>query len=421
VRIVINDHLGHAPQMQLSRALAARGHQVLHIYSSDVQSPKADLQRGPGDDNLQIEGLVQGQRPANTFLGSRLAERRFGRMVARTAMAFRPNVVVGCNNPLDVQSELQSACRSSSVPFIYWMQDFQAVRIDQQIAHWNTAANATVGAYYHSLERKLLQRSDVVIAVADDHLGILAETWDVFARQCMVVRNWSPLEAVTPGDKDNAWSRAHGLAGKKIALYAGSLVPMENPSTLLAMARHLGERSDVSIVVVSEGSGAEQLKAQAASQPQLNLTMLPFQPYEAYGQVLASADVLLGLVAAEAGVLFVPSKVNSYLCAGRPIVLSAPWQNLAAQTIHESGGGQVVPPGDPLALAQAITGLLDDEALIRQMGECARRYAENAFDIGPIANRFERLFQRLQEGPTRRRERSHSMPVLNPTPPAQGS
>ena len=47
-------------------------------------------------------------------------------------------------------------------------------------------------------------------------------------------------------------------------------------------------------------------------------------------------QILLAVVAryaADAGVLFVPSKVSSYLCAGRPIVLAAPQQNLAAQSV----------------------------------------------------------------------------------------
>ena len=37
MRIVLHDYPGHAFPVQLSRALAARGHQVLHIWFSAFQ------------------------------------------------------------------------------------------------------------------------------------------------------------------------------------------------------------------------------------------------------------------------------------------------------------------------------------------------------------------------------------------------
>jgi colanic acid biosynthesis glycosyl transferase WcaI len=404
VRIIINDYLGHAPQVQLSRALASRGHDVLHLYSADVQTPKADLRRRPDDPpNFAIEGLTLGSPLASSFFGRRLQESKFGRIVAWRAMAFRPDVLVACNNPLDVQSNVQSACRRARIPFVYWMQEFYSVKIDQMIEGRGAIFNIAVGSYYHWLERRLLQRSDAVVPIAEDLLGILAESWDVYDRQCMVVRNWSPLDRLTPGEKNNEWSRSIGISDKKVALYTGSLGSMEGPLLLVQLAEKLRERLDVVILVVSEGAGAERVALEAKSRALENLRVLPFQPYEIYGDVLASADVLLALVNAQAGVLSVPSKVTSYLCAGRPIVLSAPWQNLAGTTIQESGGGRVVPPGDAAALADAVLAFLNDDDLRKEAGALARSYAERTFEISTITDRFERLFERLHSGTPRRR------------------
>jgi colanic acid biosynthesis glycosyl transferase WcaI len=407
VRIAINDHLGHAPQVQLSRALAARGHDVLHVYSRDVQSPKADLRRRADDpSSLTIEGLAHGYSASATFFGQRFREARFGSVVARRVMAFRPDVVIACNNPLDVQRKLQGSCRRAKIPFVFWFQEFQAVRIDQSIEDRGALLNVAAGSYYHSLERWLLQRSDAIIPIADDLLGILAQSWDVYDRQCMVVRNWAPLDSVRPSSKSNAFSNAQDIAAKRVALYVGGLGPMEDPMRLVELAEQLRGRSDVALVVVSEGDGVDRVAHEARSRKLANLKVLPFQPYELYGDVLASADVLIGLVKSDAGVLFVPSKVSSYLCAARPVVLSAPWQNLAAQTIRESRGGIVVSPDEPAALAEAVAGYLDDEDLARQTGLRGRAYAEQAFDIATIADRFERLCERLHKGPRRQRGRS---------------
>ena len=264
--------------------------------------------------------------------------------------------------------------------------------------------NLLIGGYYHWLERRLLYDSDALVPVADDLLAILAESWDVYDRQCMVVYNWAPLDRIKVGEKVNSWSRAQGIADRKVALYTGSLGPLENPSLLAELAQRLATRAAEAIVlVISEGEGAERLAREARERGIENLRILPFQPYEAYGDVLASADVLLGMVDSGAGLLFVPSKVTSYLCAGRPIVLSAHWQNVAAQSVQESGGGRVTAPGDADEMAEAVQSYLDDNILCAESGRRARAYAEGRFEIGHIAGRFERLFERLHTGPPRRR------------------
>jgi colanic acid biosynthesis glycosyl transferase WcaI len=409
VRIVINDHLGHAPQVQLSRELATRGHHVLHLYSADVQSPKSDLTRQPGDPpTLAIEGLSLSARPAHSFFARRRQESKFGKLVAGRIAAFSPNIVMACNNPLDVQSRVQAACIGAKILFVYWMQHFESLAIDQAIAGRNAIMNIVVGGYYHGLERKLLQRSDAIVPIADDMLGILSESWDIYERQCMVARNWSPLDRLSPGSKDNAFSRAQGIADRKVALYTGSLGEMETPMLLVELAEKLGGRSDALVLVVSQGAGADEVAREATSRGLSNLRVLPFQPYERYGDVLASADVLLAMVSSQAGVLYTPSKANSYLCAGRSIVIAAPFQNLVSTTIQESRGGVVVAADDAAAMADEVVGLLGNDARRNAMATHAREYAERMFEISNIADRFERLFERLATGTPRHRPRATS-------------
>jgi colanic acid biosynthesis glycosyl transferase WcaI len=83
----------------------------------------------------------------------------------------------------------------------------------------------------------------------------------------------------------------------------------------------------------------------------------------------------------------------SYLCAGRPIVLSAPPENLAARIISGCGAGDVVASGDRAAFVSAVRALVDNSALRLQNGHNARIYAETTFNIGLITTRFEAIFQ----------------------------
>jgi glycosyltransferase involved in cell wall biosynthesis len=66
------------------------------------------------------------------------------------------------------------------------------------------------------------------------------------------------------------------------------------------------------------------------------------------------------------------------MAAGRAVVASAAGGPL--EMIEHGRNGLLVPPGNSAALAEAIEALLENPELRRQMGEAARRHAEEHFD-----------------------------------------
>jgi glycosyltransferase involved in cell wall biosynthesis len=164
-----------------------------------------------------------------------------------------------------------------------------------------------------------------------------------------------------------------------------------NPALLVELARMLGQQSRGELIVVSEGPGVEWLAEHGAAVKLANLRCLGFQPFEALPDVLASADVLVAILEPDAGVFCVPSKVLSYLCAGRPVLLAVPAENLAARIVVDCGAGLVVEPTDVAGFTAAARRLADDPLLRDQSGQAARRYAETHFDIGRITDRFESI------------------------------
>ena len=43
MRIVMQDYSGHAFPVELSRWLASKGREVLHLYSKDIEAPRGRL------------------------------------------------------------------------------------------------------------------------------------------------------------------------------------------------------------------------------------------------------------------------------------------------------------------------------------------------------------------------------------------
>jgi colanic acid biosynthesis glycosyl transferase WcaI len=169
-----------------------------------------------------------------------------------------------------------------------------------------------------------------------------------------------------------------------------------NPGLLLALARHFQAHADVQVVVVSEGIGADWLRAQVQAGQLANLAVFDFEPIERYAEVLASGDVLISILQPEAGIYSVPSKVLSYFCARRPLLLAIPEANLAARVVREIDAGLVVPPAEPASFLEAASRLYTDENLRSTQAARGRRYAEQHFDVQSITKKFETIIEGIE-------------------------
>ena len=162
---------------------------------------------------------------------------------------------------------------------------------------------------------------------------------------------------------------------------------------MLELARILQDKSLGELVVVSEGPGIEWLAAEAAQDKITSLKKLAFQPFECLPDVLGSADVLVAILEPDAGVFCVPSKVLSYLCAARPVLLAVPSENLVSRIVEQEGAGLGVEPTDLPGFCAAALRLAESPELRDQAGRAARNYAETHFDIELITERFEQILR----------------------------
>jgi len=393
MRILIHDYAGHPFPIQLSREFARRGHQVFHLYAGYNQTPRGPLAlRAEDPPSLDIQGVfIRAPLDKDNYFKRWIQEREYGRLAAAWVREYRPAVVISANTPLDAQKSLLSECHSQDAQFLFWLQDFLGIGARSILRKMLPALGDLIGMYYIQIEKALLRESDAIVAITEDFCPTL-ESWGISKDRIEVIPNWAPLEDLPTCDKDNPWSRDHDLHEIFTFLYTGTLRMKHNPALLLELAKSVGhDTGSAQVVVASEGPGAEWLQAQARSSGLNNLKVLGFQPIERYSQVLASADVLVAILEKEAGAFSVPSKVLSYLCAKRPLLLAMPRENRAARIVDENGAGVVVEPDDLDGFLQAAHALMASPGLRKEMGEKARRYAEATFDIRDIADHFEAL------------------------------
>ena len=180
-------------------------------------------------------------------------------------------------------------------------------------------------------------------------------------------------------------------SGKFVVLFAGTMGTAQGLDTVLDAARVcLSEAPGVQFVFVGGGVDRERLEGLSVTLP--NVTFLPMQPANRMPPILALSDALL--VHLRDDPLFaitIPSKTQSSLASGRPVIMAV--RGDAAELVRRSGGGITCAPQSATALVHAIRALVDMPPEERdRMGERGADYYQRCLSVGAGVEQFESLF-----------------------------
>ncbi|QHD70728.1 glycosyltransferase (plasmid) [Sphingobium yanoikuyae] len=233
---------------------------------------------------------------------------------------------------LDVQDMWPDTLRATGM-----ISNVRLLRVVGRICRWTWWRAAHIMVLSNGFRRLLVER------------GVPEE-------RITVVPNWADEEAVAAGSK---LPDLLTESGKFRVLFAGNMGLAQGLDTVLDAAAFLvRERPEVEFCFLGSGLEMARLEARVANEGLFNVRFLPRVPMAEVGAFLAAADCLL--VHLKADPLFaitIPSKTQAYMAAGKPIIMAV--EGDAAELVHQSRGGVVVPPEDAQALAEAVSGLAD--------------------------------------------------------------
>ncbi len=218
----------------------------------------------------------------------------------------------------------------------------------------------------------------------------------IYARQQLVlvqspgfvepVRQFAPTGLPIRMHPNSAETQAAGAGPPALVLpvgfnvvFAGNLGIAQALDSVLDAAEQLQGMTDLHFVLVGSGQRsawlAEQVRARGLPNVHLAGRYAPHQMQA----ILAQAQALLvSLLDDPAMELTVPSKVQTYLAAGRPIVAALGGEG--ARVVVEAGAGLTCPPADGAALADAIRHLRAlPESTRMRFGTEGRRYYDQHY------------------------------------------
>ena len=383
---------------ELCRSFISMGHKVTVVTGYPVSSMKkiplkyrSSIWMTENIDGVKVLRIktmpLPGQLPAARGIeASGLAAALFLRALSWK----RPDVML-VHPPILFEGLAAIAIRSlRKIPFILNIHDlFPQTAIDLGLLR-----NKALIAGFRQLETYLYRKADWITTHSPAN-----RRW-VISRGGNASKNsvfpiWMDSKKLSPGPSTNTWRKQQGLENRFTVVFAGTQGYNQDIGVILRTAQRLINCHNIHFIIIGDGSQHNSMLRKSNGMNLCNITWLGWQPRDQYPLIMHTADAVVATLKKEVSTPVVPSKILSAMSAGRPIIACMPFKGDAPKLIRRVQAGIVLPPGNDMALAAAITRLCKNHDFAEQLGTNGRKYVEQYLDVHIWAKKYEDLFLEL--------------------------
>lgn len=203
------------------------------------------------------------------------------------------------------------------------------------------------------IERAGLRLADFVLTDTDAHGDFLAREYDLPREKFVTVLvGAEPLfgKSASLQPVDDLVSLPDD---RKIVLFYGQFIPLHGLETILEAVR-LSQEADIHWLIVGKGQQVPLMRDFLATYEGRNITWLEWVDYDRLPDLIARADLCLGVFGgSDKAARVIPNKVFQQLAMGKHVITR---QSPAVAGLAQSFPDAIttVPAEDPVALAQAV-------------------------------------------------------------------
>ncbi|HEY5475369.1 MAG TPA: glycosyltransferase family 4 protein [Tepidiformaceae bacterium] len=280
------------------------------------------------------------------------------------------------------------------VRVVYWPMDLNP---DQTLALKLVSEDAPVVRLLEWLNRAILRRAVSVVAL-DRFMAERLEAKVTVADKIEIVPPWPEHDDVEQVEREvNPFVATHGLDGKTVVMYSGTLGPSNPVDTLLIAAERFEHDPTLVFVFVGGGTGMQAVRLRGRP----NVICLPYESLDRMRFSLAAADVhIVSLGESMVGIVH-PCKVYGAMAAARPILFLGPEQSHVSDLMRNADIGWHVRHGDVDAGVAAIQEILNSGAArLRTKGERASAIISRSFTRRVSCDRLCEIIERAVRQPS---------------------
>jgi len=189
-------------------------------------------------------------------------------------------------------------------------------------------------------------------------------------------------------EEGKAFRRRYKLEDQFLVTHSGNVGVKQGLDVVLDAAAL--NRSDASMLflVVGNGADCERIKRRAVQMNLGNVRFLPLLDEADFRGLLAASNICLVTQQQSVSAIAFPSKIVTYLAAGRPIIGSVDRDCEVARVIEESGAGKVADAENAEALLSGLKEMRASDLI--KYGENAREYALQRWSSVRVLGHLER-------------------------------
>jgi glycosyltransferase involved in cell wall biosynthesis len=247
-----------------------------------------------------------------------------------------------------------------------------------------------------SYEKKLMKRSDALIAVSKYTVNELTELYGIDKNKIHVIYNGVDIERFKPRPNRAEIRREFGLEkDKKVVLFVGRLYHRKGIETLLrSVPPVLKEFSNVKFVISGTGfKQKEESLRKLAKELDIedHVKFLGYVPDEKLPLLYSASDIFVLPAIYEN----FPFAILEAQATGLPVISTK--VGGIPEFLVDNQNGFVIEPRDPTQLTQRLLTLLQDAKLAKEMGDRGRKLIEEKFDWRLITGQVIDLYHKLLE------------------------
>ena len=275
------------------------------------------------------------------------------------------------------------------IPLMLWIQDLWPESL--------SATNSIQSKWILKSVRKLVdfiyRNCDQILIQSQGFRQHVLDA-DIEPERIKYLPNWAE-ETYRPLKYDSKLVELEKFPKGFVIMFAGNIGDAQSFDAIVEAASILSAHKDIHWVVLGEGRKKIWVENQIEKrQLQSNFHLMGSRPMESMSKYFALADVLL--VSLQDQPIFaqtIPSKIQSYLACGKPVIASI--RGSGSDVINESGAGVSVPPENPQKLADAVMSLYQTPKHARdKIGESGREYYLKTFERSKLIGKLESWMSR---------------------------
>jgi glycosyltransferase involved in cell wall biosynthesis len=263
--------------------------------------------------------------------------------------------------------------------------------LDHLISAAGTAKDRRIGG--SGLKQRLLtlidaaalRAADIVVVDTEEHLEIVPEK---YRSKAVVVHVGAPTPWHAAARELSATASSATEGGPLKVVFYGLYTPLQGTPVI---GEALGRIAGAPVEVTMIGRGQDEAETKRAAAGNQSVRWLDWVPAAELPALVAAHDVCLGIFGTgDKALRVVPNKVFQGAAAGCAVITS----DTAPQRRVLGDAAVLVPPGDPVALADALLRLANDREALLKLRHAARQLAAERFTpeqvVGPLTDRLLR-------------------------------